>query len=119
MIVYLVQVCTRIGSYPLNYFHVLNKHLTNSVDFSLVSTIWPARAERDVDQTVSPDRVKTCALRVYTGYLPASNEAIQIILGNYSRLSVGKTSSLVPESRCLEKFSSKYVGMIGVDDILG
>ncbi len=73
---YLVQVCARFGSYTFNYFHILNEELTSSLDCSGVVTIFPARAKNRVDQAVSPGRVKTCRLGVYTGYLSASNEAM-------------------------------------------
>ena len=74
---YLVQICTRFGSYSLNYLHILNEELTSSCDGGRVSTIRPGCAESREHQAFSPRRVQTCRLRVHMRHLTASNEAVE------------------------------------------
>ena len=76
---YLIQICTRFGSYTLNYLHILNEELTSSRDGGRISTIWPGCAEGRVHQAFSPRRIQTCRLRVYMRHLTASNEAVEKI----------------------------------------
>src|SRR6266545_6815172 len=112
-LLYLVQVRTRFGGYTFKCLHILNEELTSSLDCSGVGTIFPARAESRVDQAVSPGRVKTCRLGVYTGYLSASNEATAVNSQDpFPTCRVLAGGKLTPESRCLEEFSSKLFGFI-------
>lgn len=76
VILHLVQICTRIRGDPLKYLHIVNEYLTRSSYFSFIRTICPASADGRVSQAIPPDRVKTCGLRVYTGYLSTGDEAI-------------------------------------------
>ena len=99
------QVCTGFWGYAFDDLHILDEELTSSFDLSRIGTILPARAESHVGQALSPGRIKTCGLGVYTGHLTASDEAVGRLLGSrfpYPEI-VGKDSQ-VPESRCLEQF---------------
>jgi len=84
VILYLIQVCAGFGGNTFEDFHILDEELTSSLDLSQVGTILPTRAKSRVDHAFSPGRVKTHGLRVYTGYLSASNETMGEILRVYS-----------------------------------
>ena len=82
---HLVQVCAGFGGYTFQDLHILNEELTSGLDVSQVGTVLPRRADSREDQALSPGRVKTCGIRVYTGYLSASDEAMGKVLRIYSR----------------------------------
>ena len=71
---HLVEVCAGFWGDGFEDLHILNEELTGSVDLCQSRAILPAGAEGGVDQTISPGRVKTRSIRVYTGNLSASDE---------------------------------------------
>jgi len=80
----LVQVRAGFGGYTFQALHILNEKLTFVLDLSQVGTVLPRHADSREDQTLSPDRVKACRIRIYTGYLSASHHAMGEILRIYS-----------------------------------
>jgi len=80
-----VQICAGFGGYTFQDLHIVDEKLASSLDLGQDGTILPRRGESRVDQAFSPDRVKTCGLGIYTGYLSASNEALGELLRIYYR----------------------------------
>ena len=113
---YLEQACTRFGCNTLNYLHIVKEDLTSSVDFSRVSAILPSRADNDVNKAVSPNRVNSCRVRIYTGCVSTSTEARGRFSGSIRAL---RENSLVAKSRCLKEFFSKLFRLFGFNDLFG
>ena len=72
---YLVETRAGFCGSTLEDLHIVNEKVASSLDLSRIGTIFPARAKSRVDETVSPDRVKTRRLWVHAGHLSAGDEA--------------------------------------------
>ena len=92
---HLIQIRPGFGGYTFEGLHILNDEPTNGLDFGQVGTVLPYCDDTREDQALSPDRVKTCGLGVYTGYLSTSDEAMGEIL-SYSHFPglCGKNSQV-------------------------
>ena len=120
---HLVEVRARFWGYPFEDLHILNEELTSSFDLRQIGTSPPSPADTRKDQAISPSRVNSRRIGIYTRNLSASDETVEEKsqdLGSRVPVEIVGRDLLVPEIGCnLEQFRGQIFGFAGLKDILG